>query len=292
VTRLILANFGFATPGTPVPQDFMMPEGLRVVLTAPSRIEMSGTGIGVRIESRATLIPTSAFESVRVRGFAGSDAPTVRFIDPSGSLIKAIHPAKKPDQSFDVGLSAHGPISRIDIDYPHGEGTIYTLAGIQEGEETHFELEAIEILAIDASVCQAIVYAETGTIEVGSSEGLPGLAEARRFIAGAAYKRNGAGVAKPKYPTPDELKQPFIKKAWDRCETAAKDAQGDDVGKCKHFVVWFSDDGGKTPSKKPKEIKDKWPYEQIDKIETSWGPYTVNELGADNIYVIKYCGVP
>lgn len=144
---------------------------------------------------------------------------------------------------------------------------------------------------LDPAVCQAIVYGETGTIEAKEGQ-LDGLAEARRFIAGVAYKRNGSGVADPKYPTADELKQPFIKRAWDRCKIAAQDAMNDDVATCKHFVVWYSDDGGKTPSKQPRKIEDDWPYEQTDKIKKSWGPYKVNELGKDNIYVIKYCGVP
>jgi hypothetical protein len=145
--------------------------------------------------------------------------------------------------------------------------------------------------AISVSVCQGIVYAETGTIEA-KAEQLTGLAEARRFIAGVAYKRDGTGVAKPKYPSDHDLQQPFIKRAWDRCSTAANDAQKDDVGDCKHFVIWYSDDNGKTPSHKPTEIQQPWPYDQSDKIKKSWGPYKVNELNGSNIYVFKYCGVP
>lgn len=144
---------------------------------------------------------------------------------------------------------------------------------------------------LDEATCHAVVFAETATLEV-DADGLDGLIEARRFIAAVAYKRNGDGVAKPRYPSQDELKQPFIKKAWDRCGVAAKDGKMDDVGKCKHFVIWYSDDGGKTPSKLPKEIHDKWPYQQTDKITKSWGPYKANDLGKDNIYVIQYCGVP
>jgi len=117
--------------------------------------------------------------------------------------------------------------------------------------------------------------------------------DARRFIAGVAYKRNGGGMAPPKIPTESELQNPNTKAIWELCLTAAKDAANDDVGKCKNFVVWYSDDSGKTPSKSPSEIKDKWPYDQIDKIKESWGPFTspITPKG-DNIYVIKYCGVP
>jgi hypothetical protein len=88
------------------------------------------------------------------------------------------------------------------------------------------------------------------------------------------------------------LKQPFIKKAWAGCKTAADNAQNDDVGDCKNFVIWYSDDNGKTPSHEPKEIPDSWPYDQADKITKSWGAYKVNELNGSNIYVFKYCGVP
>lgn len=144
---------------------------------------------------------------------------------------------------------------------------------------------------IDQPTCQAIVYAETGTIELLNAGDAAGLQEARRFIAGVAYKRNGSGVASPKYPTDDELKQPFIKKAWDSCGTAATAASGDDVGDCRHFVIWYSDDG-KTPSKTPSAIPASWPYDYTDKITKDWGPYKVNVLGGSNIYVIKYCGVP
>lgn len=292
MSRLILIDFSLAAPGTPIPEDFMLPEGLRVVLPAPSRMELSGSRMGIRIDSSAMLMPTVPFESVQLRAFAGATPPFVRFVDPGGILIASTQPVKNPDHTLDVGLSGLGSIGRIIFDYPNGEGTIYSLAGLIKVDAIRSEEKSIETLAVDVSVCQAIVYAETGTIEVADSKDLAGLAEARRFVAAVAYKRNGSGVAKLKYPTPDELKQPFIKKAWDRCEKAAKDAQDDDVGKCRHFVVWYSDDGGKTPSKKPKEIEKKWPYEQVDKIDTSWGPYTVNELGAANIYVIKYCGVP
>ena len=145
--------------------------------------------------------------------------------------------------------------------------------------------------AINEQVCQAIVYGETGTLEVSSEAQLPILAEARRFIAGVAYKRDGKKVADPKYPTSEQLKQPFIKRTWDRCLVAAKEAAGDDVEEARHFVIWYSDDSGKTPSKKPKEIDDPWPYTQVDKITKSWGPFKDNSLGGDNIYVIQYTGV-
>jgi hypothetical protein len=137
--------------------------------------------------------------------------------------------------------------------------------------------------------CAGHVFGETSVLSNNPAK----LAEARRFIAGVAYKRNGTGIAPPKIPTEDELKNPNTAAIWNRCLKAADDAAGDDVGACKHFVVWFSDDDGKTPSKQPSRIPDDWPYDQTDKIKGNWGPFVspVAPKG-NNIFVIKYCGVP
>jgi hypothetical protein len=145
------------------------------------------------------------------------------------------------------------------------------------------------VATLDKETCAGHVFGETSVLSNNAAK----LAEARRFIAGVAYKRNGTGIASAEIPTEDELKNPNTKAIWDRCLQAAGDAAGDDVGTCKHFVVWFSDDDGKTPSKKPSRITDDWPYDQVDKIKASWGPFVspVTPKG-NNIFVIKYCGVP
>jgi hypothetical protein len=142
---------------------------------------------------------------------------------------------------------------------------------------------------MDAKTCAGHVFAETSVL----SGNLDKLADARRFIAGVVYKRKGSGVAPPKIPSDEELENPNTKEIWTRCMTAAKDAATDDVKTCKHFVIWFSDDSGKTPSKKPSKIDNDWPYDQTDKITGSWGPFTspVKPKGS-NIFVIKYCSVP
>lgn len=145
------------------------------------------------------------------------------------------------------------------------------------------------VLSLDETTCAGHVFGETSVLSNSADK----LKEARRFIAGVAYKRNGQGMAPSVIPSEEDLKNPNTKAIWDRCLTAAKDAAADDVANCKHFVVWFSDDDGKTPSKKPQEIEKKWPYEQTDKIKGSWGPFTspITPKG-NNIFVIKYCGVP
>ncbi len=160
---------------------------------------------------------------------------------------------------------------------------------------------------IDQNICAGIVFGETSVLKGDAAI----LAQARRYIAGVAYKRNGAGVSKPVIPSEDDLESPITSNIWDLCKKAAQDASKDDVGTCKHFVIWYSDDKGKTPSKFPHEINDNtWPYNQIDKITGSWGPFSsninpkllpINEVltedpevsvfAATNLYVIKYCGV-
>jgi hypothetical protein len=146
--------------------------------------------------------------------------------------------------------------------------------------------------ALDRDTCQAIVFGETSVLELTGTTTAANLADARKFIAGVAYKRNGDGVATPLYPSEAQLKIPFVKRAWDACGKAADDAVNYDVKTCKNFVIWYSDDQGKTPSRKPKEIKDNtWPYDETSKITGNWGPFKSNELAASNIYVIKYCGV-
>ncbi|MCK1412521.1 hypothetical protein IVB55_05690 [Bradyrhizobium sp. CW4] len=142
---------------------------------------------------------------------------------------------------------------------------------------------------LDRKTCAGHVFGETSVLSSNAAK----LADARRFIAGVAYKRNGTGIAPPKIPTEDELTNPNTAAIWNRCLKAADDAAGDDVDTCKHFVVWFSDDDGKTPSKQPSRIPDEWPYDQTDKIKGNWGPFVspVPPKG-NNIFVIKYCGVP
>jgi hypothetical protein len=107
-------------------------------------------------------------------------------------------------------------VARLILRGFDGEGILLNLAALIEDEqEMATALDDLSTLAVDSVICQAIVYGESGTIELLKGSDAPGLAEARRFIAGVAYKRSGQGLAKPKYPTADELKQPFIKKAWE-----------------------------------------------------------------------------
>ena len=169
------------------------------------------------------------------------------------------------------------------------------------------ELQTAPVSKLTEESCAGIVFAETSVLGGDATA----LSAARRAVAAIAYKRNGGGCAPPRIPTADELKNPHTKAIWGRCQDAAKSAGADDVQTCKHFVIWYSDDEGKTPSKKPKRIDSDWPYDHQDKIKSSWGPFTMPfapksfpialsvattwELaagGVDNIHVMQYCGVP
>jgi hypothetical protein len=143
--------------------------------------------------------------------------------------------------------------------------------------------------ALDRVVCAGHVFGRTGQLTGTDTK----LAEARRFIAGVAYKRGGSGMPPARIPSAADLQDPQTKAVWDLCLTAADAAAGDDVGNCVNFVIWYSDDAGKTPSKKPSRLPDDWPYEQADKIKDSWGPFDSPAAPAgNNIFIMKYCGVP
>jgi hypothetical protein len=165
-------------------------------------------------------------------------------------------------------------------------------------------------LAINEETCAGIVFAETSILSGIGPTGPATLAAARQTIAAIAYKRNGSGVATPVIPSANDLKNPNTRGIWERCQKAAADAKNDDVATCKHFVIWYSDDSGDTPSSSPRMSAD-WPYDQADKITKSFGPLsspinpftfsetTANQLdefsftiGTTNLYVMQYCGVP
>jgi hypothetical protein len=142
--------------------------------------------------------------------------------------------------------------------------------------------------ALDRVVCAGHVFGRTRQLAGTATK----LAEARRFIAGVAYKRGGSGMPPARIPSAADLEDPQIKAVWESCLKAADDAAGDDVGNCLNFVIWNSDDAGQTPSKKPSRLPDDWPYEQADKIKGSWGPFAnLAAPAGNNIFVMKYCGV-
>lgn len=200
----------------------------------------------------------------------------------------------------ELGLSAQSD----DKFFPHGIGLIEFEIAIGTGAtaqlQVKFKVEGVKPggqtieagfaeAPIDETTCAGIVFAETASLR---STDATELATARRFVAGVAYKRQGSGVAKPQIPTTDELKNPNVKREWELCQKAAKDAAKDDVGTCRHFVIWPLDDKNEGPATKPK-IPAAWPYDHKDKIDKKYGPFknSVHPVG-DAIYVIKYCGVP
>lgn len=141
---------------------------------------------------------------------------------------------------------------------------------------------------LDRIVCAGHVFGRT--LQLVGADGK--LEAARRLIAGIAYRRKGSGMPPPKIPSAADLADAQTKAIWERCLKAADDAAGDDVKDCLHVVIWYSDDGGKTPSKKPSRLPDDWPYEQAGKIDDQWGPFVSSAAPVgNNIFVMKYCGV-
>jgi hypothetical protein len=142
--------------------------------------------------------------------------------------------------------------------------------------------------ALDRIVCAGHVFGQTRQLAGTAAT----LAEARRFIAGVAYKRGGGGMPPASIPSAADLADPQTKAVWESCLKAADDAAGDDVGNCLRFVIWYSDDAGKTPSRKPSRLPDDWPYEQADKIKGSWGPFSnLAAPAGNNLFVMRYCDV-
>lgn len=201
-----------------------------------------------------------------------------------------------------------GGITRVRLKINEYEVEISGPDPKSAGIDAFDEMTASLATTLDEKTCAGIVFAETSVISPGGG-GADALATARQFIAGVAYKRAGQGVAKPVIPSDDDLQNPNTQAIWTRCTTAAHNALSDDVGTCKHFVIWYSDDGGSTPSTTPK-MSASWPYDNEDKITTSWGPFTSaispsllstpagskarpprSAKAATNMFVFKYCGV-
>jgi len=149
-------------------------------------------------------------------------------------------------------------------------------------------------MALTEDQCAAIVYAETASLRKGTSDASV-LHDARVWVAKIAYKRDGKGVAAGKTPGTEELKWSPAKTAWDDCKKAAKEAKGENAGTCRHFVIWPSDDNGKTPTAKP-SMGATWPYTEKSKITHGFGPLSnpvkVGDTPkSDKVYIFVYCGV-
>jgi hypothetical protein len=215
---------------------------------------------------------------------AGASPPRVTLFAPDGGVLANF---TRPKRGALVHIGYVAEIGAIQLDWPGREGLILRLEFEADGADSAASMFAEA--AIDETTCAGIVFAETASLR---STAAPMLAKARRFVAGVAYKRNGSGTAPPKIPTEQELHDPNIKREWDLCRKAAKDAASDDVASCRHFVIWPLDAAGEGPATNPK-IPASWPYDHKDKISEQFGPFKnpVPPIG-DKIYVLKYCGVP
>ncbi|CAH1906094.1 hypothetical protein NTGHW29_750012 [Candidatus Nitrotoga sp. HW29] len=314
--RMIYDTFVTSSAGTKISEQYVTSKNITVNAPGENKVRDHNGLTYVSIGgTKATIVLPCLTTSVRVGLVQGTAAKaTVRFIDEYSLQRAIVIPSKiTPGGVYYVEYSGAASVISIEVEWPMGveAGLVDIIFVVDDMEETAAEDDAtmasIETMAsIDETTCSGIVFAETSILSGNTDD----LNAARRFIAGVAYKRNGTGTAKPKIPSESDLANPITKAIWENCKTAAKSAANDDVGTCKHFVIWYSDDNGNTPSKFPKEIKDPWPYTQIDKIKQSWGPFKMpfppiftefNEIAMqpldllnreiNNIYVITYCGV-
>jgi LysM repeat protein len=163
---------------------------------------------------------------------------------------------------------------------PNGAGTILDkdVAGIVYGETSSLR-PALKNPTAGAAVSNYDAESEQK------------LQDAREKIAEIARKTGGGRVANPATPTKEELKNDDVRRAWESAQKAATDSKEKDCGTSDHFVLWPSNDGGKTPVADPKIPQD-WPYSQKDKITQSYGPFRNRGGGdtpkGDNTYVFIY----
>lgn len=292
--RLLLERFAMGAPGATLPSQFVTSHGVAVILPEPTRIEFVGSGLGLSVATTVRLQLPALTGSLVLNLFVGGTAPIAYLLGADGrGVAPALQLVKAFDQTCRLTYDGPATLGSVQLDFPSGGGVLLELAANLSGRSIALVPERQKTLTITTDLCQGIVYAETGTLQVLSGgASASDLQAARRFVAGVAYKRNGGGVAAPICPSANDLKNPIIKRNWDNCGKAATDAAGDDVKTCDHFVIWYSDDGGVTPSKQPKRIPDDWPYDCAADVQGHWGAFRANIYGTDNFYVIKYCGVP
>lgn len=296
--------------GTALKHRWVTRSGLVVDAPTPSDVR-SNNGLTYAYVGSVVSItwPVSTHLAI-LRFYSGTGAPSVRLLSVSGTFVgHGTSTAVTPPYTYQAALQFPTAFARAEITWPgiQGEGGLVDVT--YEVDEQALLASTAKADPIDEETCAGIVFAETSVLSGTGSAGATALSNARKFIAGVAYKRNGQGVAKPVIPSEEDQKNPNTRAIWERCQKAARDANDEDVKTCQHFVIWYSDDDGKTPSKQPKMGAD-WPYTQVAKIKESWGPFSspiapqllpirsisvIFELGpfspVTNLHVFRYCGV-
>jgi hypothetical protein len=130
------------------------------------------------------------------------------------------------------------------------------------------------------------VYGEIGSLRPTVDEG-PGDADnlwtASCQIAGIAYDTPGR-VSPPLEP---DLRDPTTRNVFDDCKGAVYYRVS--PGTEDHFVIWPSNNGGRTPAP---GIPASWPYSQQNKISSVYGPFSTTwPRGASPRYIFFYTGV-
>jgi hypothetical protein len=132
--QLLLVDFALGAPGTPVQPDLYTPEGVHVVLPNPSKIIMAGSKTGIEIPDKVALTLPYPASELAVRGGAWANAPAVRFLGTDGALLNTVQPTVQPDHGIAAQYASKVPIGGVALEYPTGEGVLFTLAAWLQSE--------------------------------------------------------------------------------------------------------------------------------------------------------------
>ncbi len=150
-------------------------------------------------------------------------------------------------------------------------------------------------LSDDQKFHAGVVYNETSGLRAIGEESQKQLQLARDMMACVSIRRSGKGLAPSKIPSDGEQKYPPAHAAWEAASSAALSAgETCKTTAVKHFVIWPSDDG-KTPTKTP-AMPASWPYTEVAKITSVFGPFSKPAKGgdvpiSDKVYIYFYTGV-
>jgi hypothetical protein len=221
---------------------------------------------------------------------------------------------EEPQSCHKYTYAADNPVNKID---PSGNdfelGALSDIGGILSSLDSFLNVGAlaVERLAADKDDnTTKILWSETGSVYPGLKAGTKeskydnwdsgsreSLNKAREKIA-AIINAGKLQVAKPK-ALPD-VSNPKTTPIWEKAQVddvrAARKAAGNNTSTDK-MCMWPSDDGGKTPSSSPEEMKASWPYDY--KPSESYGAFRVlaRKSGdpvpvSDKVYIFFYNNVP
>jgi hypothetical protein len=274
----------------------LLVRNLSLSLISPLRIREMGGYTGLDLGALAQIDLELKVDECEVVSAMLANPGVAEFFDETGALI-AIVPFQRTGNIGRASLSAPG-IKRIVIQSPEEQAVCLMLhvhfSGADRSPHIFSDAKIRIFDTLDKDTCAEVVFGETATLRAPNGNE-DQLAAGRTFIAAVAYNRylaNPGNFAPRKHPTADQLADPSIKKHWNLCNASAVAGQAIDIGKCRHFVIWPINKAGTGPINPPKIPDDTWPYNDIAKITTRYGPFTsYSPPTGDTTYIFRYCGV-